>query len=362
MGSLTGTMGQKTRTSRSAEPPKAKTSPKRVRLEDVAAAVGVSIATASRAFSKPEVVSPEIREMIRQASDRLGFRPSAVAGSLANFQSRIVGVIVPRLRTSIFPETLEAIDIALSRAGYQIMVGQHEHHMDREQAVVTAILDWSPAAIVLTGVNHLPDTVTKLKSLGRPVVEMWDLTDKPIDTVIGFSNREVGRCAARHLIEGGRRRLVFVVGANMSLDLRAGERCEGFMEVAREAGLPQPRVLALTERSTAAGGVQAIARLLDENRSEPRPDGIAFSTDLLALGGLHEAARRGIKVPDDIAFIGYGDTEFAPFANPPLTTIRPPRWEIGEEVGAHLAHRLSNPNVRGEIVDLGFKLVVRTSA
>jgi LacI family gluconate utilization system Gnt-I transcriptional repressor len=148
----------------------------------------------------------------------------------------------------------------------------------------------------------------------------------------------------------------------MSLDLRAGERCEGFMEVAREAGLPQPRVLALTERSTAAGGVQAIARLLDENRSEPRPDGIAFSTDLLALGGLHEAARRGIKVPDDIAFIGYGDTEFAPFANPPLTTIRPPRWEIGEEVGAHLAHRLSNPNVRGEIVDLGFKLVVRTSA
>lgn len=329
----------------------------RVRMEDVAAVAGVSVATVSRAFGRPDTVSEALRSRVLEAAERLGFRPSVLAGSLASARARIVGVVVPSLLTSFFGMTLEALAARLGPAGYQMMVGHHEYDLEREEALVAASLDWSPAAMVVTGVTHSRGTLSRLARASCPVVEMWELAERPIDTAVGFSNREAGRAVARHLIAGGRRRLAFVGGA-MARDLRAAARAQGFAEAVVEAGLPPPRVQTLEERSSTAGGVAAFAALMDGR--EP-PEAIAFSNDFLALGALFEAQRRGMRIPGDVALAGYGDLEFAANATPSLTTVRPPHAAIGTAVAEHLLRRFEDPDAGGEIVDLGFELVARES-
>ncbi|MDX6750150.1 LacI family DNA-binding transcriptional regulator (plasmid) [Geminicoccaceae bacterium 1502E] len=326
-------------------------------MEDVAAVAGVSVATVSRAFGKPDSVSPELRRRVLESAERLGFRPSVLAGSLASARARIVGVVVPSLLTSFFGMTLEALAGRLGPAGYQMMVGHHEYDLEREEALVAASLDWSPAAIVVTGATHSRATLSALARAECPVVEMWELSERPIDTAVGFSSREAGRAVAHHLIAGGRRRLAFVGGA-MGRDLRAAARGQGFVEAAREAGLPEPRVEALEERSSTAGGIAAFARLMDSG--EP-PEAIAFSNDFLALGALFEAQRRGVRIPEDVALAGYGDLEFAANSTPTLTTVRPPHRAIGTAVADHLLRRFEDPEAGGEIIDLGFELVARAS-
>jgi len=329
----------------------------RVTMDEVARLAGVSTSTVSRVLREPGAVSDDLAGKVRSAVDRLGYVPNLMAGGLAAARGRTVGVIVPSILNSFFAGTIDTLSGLLSSAGWQVLDGSTDYSESREEALVEAFLAWSPAAMVLTGLRHSQRTVRLLRAARIPVVEMWDVSDGPIDIAVGFSHREAGRTMTQYLIEKGRRRIVFV-GAIMSSDQRAAQRAEGHREAMTAAGLPVTAI-DLPGRSSVALGGPALADLLAR---QVEMDALYFSNDVLALGALFECHRRGIAVPSRLSIAGFGDLDFAASCVPPLTTIRPPREAIGRETAAILLARFAGQTHLRRAVDLGFELQVRRSA
>jgi len=330
----------------------------RAQMADVARIAGVSTSTVSRALRHADAVSPELRARVAAAIESLGYVPNSMAGGLAAARTRTVGVIVPSLVNSFFSATLEATADALAPHGYQILHGNSDYAPEREEALVGSFLSWSPAAIVLTGRLHSRATLKQLLAAEVPVVEMWELGENPIDTLVGFSHRAVGRAAARHLLDRGRRCIAFV-GAALHQDRRAAQRGAGFFEALREHGDGTERGIALDARASVEGGGRGLAQLLAQH---PDTDGVFFSNDVMMLGGLFECQRREIDVPGRLALIGFGDLDFTAWSRPTLSTLRPPRREIGAAVARHLLDRFADPAAGSTTIDLGFELVIRQSS
>jgi LacI family gluconate utilization system Gnt-I transcriptional repressor len=329
----------------------------RSRMADVARLAGVSTATVSRAIRQPEVVSPAVRGRIQQAIERLSYRRNLVAGALASASSMTIGVIIPSIINSFFAATVEALEEELAGSGYQLMLGNSNYSADLEQQLVTSFLAWSPAAMVVTGRRHNSETNRALLGSGIPVVEMWELSDHPIDSIVGFSHRAVAHLVVRHFAERGARRLGFI-GAYMDHDYRTADRHAGFVEAALQAGYAPPAEVRLPDRASAVGGARAVTEMLDRH---PDVDAIFCSNDIIALGALFEAQRRQLRVPDQLKLCGFGDLEFAAASNPSLTTVRPPRREIGIQIARLLRARLGGTARPGGSFDLGIDLVVRGS-
>ncbi|SEE95726.1 transcriptional regulator, LacI family [Rhizobiales bacterium GAS191] len=329
----------------------------RARMADVAKLAGVSTSTVSRALRQPDTVSAELRRRIDMAVDRLAYLPNLVAGGLASAKSRSVGVIVPSIINSFFSATIEEMADGLRTQGYQLMLGNSRYSEEIEEALVTSFLAWSPAAIVLTGRRHSRGTLRILLNADLPVIEMWECVERPLDTAIGFSNRAVGRAIAEHFIAGGARRLAFI-GAALDRDYRSAERGDGFAAAAASAGLPGIARLDWPERASATTGASALAELM---RAHPETEAVFLSNDVLALGALFECQRQGWKVPDRLRLCGFGDLDFAVSSVPALTTVRPPRGEIGRRTAELLLDRFAGRQQQDRVIDLGFELIVRES-
>jgi len=329
----------------------------RSRMADVARLAGVSTATVSRALRQPDIVSPEVRSRIDDAIERLSYRRNLVAGALASARSMTIGVIIPSIINSFFAATIEALESGMAGSGYQLMLGNTGYSPETERQLVSSFLAWSPAAMVLTGRRHDSDTVRTLITSQIPVIEMWELSDHPIDTIVGFSHRAVGQIVFRHFAERGARRLGFI-GAYMDRDYRTADRHAGFVEAALQAGFAAPAEIRLPERASAMGGAHALKELLAR---DPKVDAVFCSNDMIALGALFEAQRLGRDVPGQLKICGFGDLEFAAACEPPLTTVRPPGREIGVEIAKLLRARLDGAVDSVGIVDLGVDLVPRAS-
>lgn len=328
-----------------------------IRMAEVAQLAGVSPATVSRVMRSPEAVSPLLRGRVQGVANRLGYSPNPIAGSLSGAHSPLIGVIVPTMTNAFFSTTLEALSEKLEVAGYQLMVGFHEYDENREESVVAAYAAWRPAALVVTGVNHSRKTVAMLSEVDCPVVEMWDIDGRPLDTMIGYSNYEAGVKAAEHFLRSGRRKLACVnVGAIR--DPRAAARFNGFYNTARAVEKVTAKQF-FTDGRGVGDGNNIMKTILFEF---PAVDGIFFIGDAMATGAIFETQRQGVRVPDDIAIIGFGDLEPSAYVNPSLTTIRPPHDQIGNAVADHLLQRFKDPKIEGTVLDLGFRKIIRSSA
>lgn len=325
-------------------------------MEDVARLAAVSPATVSRVLRQPNIVSSELAEKVRAAITRLDYLPNLVAGALAAQTVRQVGVIVPSILNAFFSTTVDALTQTLSNAGYQVMLGTTDYRPDREEAVVESFLAWSPAAMVLTGLVHSPRARRLLLDAGVPVIEMWDLGPAPIDLLVGFSHEGVGRAMTRHLLERGRRQIVFL-GADLERDTRAALRRDGYVAAMREAG-HEPLVHAPAERSSVSLGARAFGEAAERF---PALDAAFCQNDVLALGALFEARRRAIEVPAQIAVGGFGDLDFAGQTVPRLSTVRPPARELGRKAGELILEVMAGNRPAQRVHDLGFTLRVRGS-
>jgi len=331
----------------------------RVTMTEVAHAAGVSPSTVSLYLRKPALVSPEIGARIAAVVDELGYVPSLVAGGLAAAGSRVVSIIVPSVRNAFFADTVSALQEELGASGLQLMLGHTDYSAAQEEALVRTALSWSPAAIVLVGMEHTRAARGLLLTTAVPVFEIWECGQSPTDTAVGFHNREVGIAAALHLIERGRTRLAFF-GARMQEDRRAHQRAAGFARAVTDRGVDAPLML---DRPGVAATETGVALLDEALAADPRLDAIACSNDIVALGVLFECQRRGIAVPDQLAVIGFGDLNFSASCVPPLTTIKPPGEAIGRKVGQLIGSRLqgSPRPASPQVFDLGFSLIVRQS-
>jgi LacI family gluconate utilization system Gnt-I transcriptional repressor len=330
----------------------------RARMSDVARLAEVSSSTVSRALRTPEVVSPEVRLRIDDAMRRLSYVPNMMAGTLAAARSRVVGMVIPSIRNSAFATMVEEVTERLSAEGYQMLIGHSNYSLEEEEKLVTSFLSWSPAGIILTGRQHGRGTIGKLMAADIPVVEAWEAGEPTIDSIVGFSHREAGQKVARYFLGQGLTRLATIVAAP-HLDLRAAQRSAGFRDHLREMRGIDPVDIALPDRPSAQGGGEGLAAAL---AADPGLQAVFFSNDMVAMGGLFECQRRGIAVPGDLRICGFGDLSFTASTVPPLSTIRPPRTEIGTRSAEILLGRIRGELEPGQQVnELGVEHIVRGS-
>ncbi|MHC6225881.1 LacI family DNA-binding transcriptional regulator [Pseudomonas sp. X10] len=333
----------------------------RVTLNQVAREAGVSAISVSRYFNQPEQVSPPLRERIQAAVEALGYVPNLVAGGLASARGRIVGMVIPNISGPIFAQTIQAFSDTLSRHGYQLLLASSYFSEEQEESAVRAFLGWSPAALVVTSHFHSSTTEKMLADADIPVVEIWDYRPERAPLQVGFLHHEVGVQACRYLLDKGYRRIAFVQNS-VAGDLSALERRDGYSQTLQEAGLEPWVFVPSADAAPFEAGKQAMQALI---KRQPRPDAIIFANDNLAAGALLAGQRAGLRLPEDMAIIGFGDYAFADMLLPSLTTLRPPSREIGEVAALRVLQRLGVIAHEGEVPQLNLltcELVVRESA
>jgi LacI family gluconate utilization system Gnt-I transcriptional repressor len=325
-----------------------------VTLKDVARVAGVSPITVSRALHRPELVQPSTVETVRKAVDLTGYIPNQLAGALTARRTNLIAAIVPQIANSIFVETIQALSDRLWQSNYQLLLGLSGYPDPREDELLLAILSRRPDGVVLTGIGHSPETRRKLMLAGIPVIEIWDLTPTPIDMVIGFSHERIGETTALHMLDKGYRRF----GLIWANDERSIARRRGLTNTLQKHGITDIPIDLGPNPSTFQLGREGLARLLNQGHAL---DAVVCSSDPLAHGAMAEAQSRGLAIPADLAIMGFGDFDFAAYANPSLTTIRIDKRAIGVLAAETLLNRIAGKPLESQVIDVGFKLVERDS-
>jgi LacI family gluconate utilization system Gnt-I transcriptional repressor len=320
-------------------------------LHDVAKAAGVSLITASRALGNPGVVSAKTIEKVQAAVDATGYIPNLLAGGLKSKRSLMVGGIVPALSVAQFLPTVQALTTELASAGYQLILGQTSYDAGQEESVLNTMIGRQPDGIVMTGLVQSQKARDRLRRSGIPVVETWDLSDRPVDMLVGFSHVKVGGAVGGYFLGKGWKHIGIATGD----DHRARMRRDGFQTtLGREvptAFVPAPSSLEL--------GRRALAELLEK---DPQLEAVCCSSDQLAQGVMVEALARGLRVPQDLAICGFGNADFGAHTVPSISTVHVDGAEIGRLAARLIVARCRGESVAQPVVDVGFRMIERQSS
>lgn len=330
------------------QPPRAPT------LDDVARVAGLSSMTVSRAINTPERVRPETVDRVMSAVKATGYIPNALAGGLATRRSKLVAVVVPQINNSMFVDTIQSLNDALAARGYHMLLCMSGYTPQTEAELVAALLSRRPDGMVLTGIHHSAELKKIVLNASVPVVEIWDSTPTPLDMLVGFSHEKVGQALGHFLQRKGYTR----PGLIWAEDRRAQQRKAGLCEALTLHGFPAPLEIDVPLPARLALGREGLGALLTQGEC----DVVVCSSDTLAQGAIMEAESRGLRVPQDLAVVGFGDLDFAASNRPAITTVSVDRHEIGLRAATLLADRIEGIEPDNVILDVGFTLIERESA
>jgi LacI family transcriptional regulator len=332
------------------------------RLQDVADAAGVSLATASRALAGRDGVSPALAERIRQLAVVLGYVPNAHARALAGAAPAMVGLIVHDVADPYFAEIAKGVLRVADEQQLLVLINQSERRPATELARIRSLRANRVGAIVLAGSGYV-DAAEEAEAAAELLafreaggrVALIGRHGIPVDTVLP-DNAAGGRTAARHLLDLGHRHVAVVAGPpNLST---VADRLDGVRQEVAARGLDpdDPAVLAVEHDTfTRDGGVAATRRVLGRT---PAPTAVLALTDLMAMGALAVLRESGRQVPTDVSVMGFDDVTVAADLAPALTTIRLPMAEMG---ALALDLTLRPPAARPRRRRTGHELVVRAS-
>lgn len=331
-----------------------------VTLADVAKVAGVATITASRALSNPKVVSPEVQLRVREAVIKTGYVPNLLAGGLKSNRSKLIACLVPTISSgSAFMFAVQALTEAFAQAGYHVMLGQRGYDTAHEERLVDAVISRRPDGIVLMGVMQSEVARERLRATGIPIVETFDMTERPIDMLVGFSHVNVGEAIANYFHRIGRRHIAIIAAD----EPRGMARATGLVDAACRLGLANKKndvpTFLVTAPTRMKHGRQGLRTLI---ANYPKIDALYCASDLVGLGALLEAGARGIAVPNDLAVISFGDSDFAADAEPSLTTVHVDSVEIGRRAASMIIEAIKGEQSALKVVDLGFTIIKRDSA
>ncbi|UXH76836.1 LacI family DNA-binding transcriptional regulator [Roseateles amylovorans] len=334
--------------------PKRRRATGRVTLQDVALAAEVSPITASRALRGERGVAVELVERVREAVARLGYVPDPAARALASSRSNQVAVLIPLLSNALFVDLLDEAQRTLLAAGYQSLIGITHYQPEEEEALLRSYLMNRPAGLLVTGFDRTDEARALIQGSGIPCVHvMENRRDEGLYSV-GFSQQSAGHAMTAELRRRGYSRIAF---AAAQLDPRTLQRAAGYRAAMGELHDPALEFMDAAPSSFALGA-ELLERVM---REAPDVDAVFFNNDDLAQGALLQALRRGWRVPEQVAIVGFNDLTGGDQMLPPLSTVRTPRGEIGLRAGEMLVSLMRGDTVPEPCLDLGFELVLRDS-
>jgi DNA-binding LacI/PurR family transcriptional regulator len=330
-------------------------------LDAVALAAGVSRATVSRVVNGSNRVAPETRRIVEKAITRLGYIPNRAARSLVTRRTESVGLVIPEPTTKLFgdpffPRLIRGINSVLGDAGQLLVLLTPQSSHDEEQLgqyLASGHLDGA-MLVSLHGADPLPGF---LADRGVPVVVGGRPTRGSAVDVVDVDNIQGALQAVRHLIGLGRRRILTVTGP---LDMAPSQdRLSGYRSALAEAGIDHDPALELAGDFDQGVARDAVERFI---AAGGKFDAVFAASDAMALGAMSALRRAGLRVPQDIAVVGYDDSPLALFSDPPLSSVRQPIEEMGREMARAMLAQLGASRQVPRSVVLATELVVRGSS
>ena len=307
-------------------------------IADVADRAGVSVTTVSHVLSSRRPVSAATRERVRQAIEELGYRPNELARSMRTQRTSTIGLVIPDITNPFYTSVARGLQDILAPAAYYGIVCNTDAEPAVERAVVEQLVTRRVDGIAFAGYYEHDKDIQPAIAAGIPVVLLGARTPGPGYDAVCSDDHGGGRQAAEYLIERGYRRIAFITGP--AGEGPPAERVAGYRGALAAAKIAADPELVVRVAIGREGGAEAMARLLD--RTDP-PDAVICTNDIVAIGALDTARQRGLRIPRDVAILGFDDIEAAALISPALTTMANPAREIGQAVGRLLLQRLDEP-------------------
>ncbi|MFV0252827.1 MAG: LacI family DNA-binding transcriptional regulator [Beutenbergiaceae bacterium] len=311
----------------STPPERTGASRRRPSVSDVARLAGVSVGTVSNVLNQPDRVAPATRERVQAAITELGFLPNASARQLRSGQISTIGTVVLDVANPFFTEMARGIEDRLSSDDLTLMLASSDENPQREARYLRLFAEHGVRGVLATPSQGSIDGLLALRDLGIPVVLLDTVSPVPELSSVAVDDVRGAALAIDHLLDLGHRHIAFVNGP---LTLRqCADRREGVLRALTTRGLDPAQALtqvAVENLNTDAADA-AVAALLATGRQ--RPTAIFCANDLTALGALRALREAQLRVPDQMAVVGYDDVSFAAMLTTPLTSVRQPTHAIG---------------------------------
>ena len=327
-------------------------------IKDVANHAGVAVGTVSNVLNYPDRVSPKTRDRVQASIEELGFVRNDVARQLRAGHSRTIGLVVLDIGNPFFSSVARAAEDAAAEGGNAVVLGNSGHDARREMHYIDLFEEQRVQGVLISPVTDITKRLSALSERGTKVV----LVDSPA-TEGTFSSVSVddisgGYLATRHLLDIGRRRIGYVAGPQQFHQVT--DRLAGARHAVAEVPGATLEVLQAGDLTVLAG--REVGDALVDRDPALLPDGLFCANDLLALGVMQSLTMlRSLRIPQDVALVGYDDIDFAASAVVPLTSVRQPTGLIGRTAVELLVEQLENPEIGPRQVVFKPELVVRDS-
>ncbi len=327
-------------------------------LTDVARASGVSIATVSRVISHPDKVTRETQIRVRRAMEQLDYRPNRVARRLRQKGGKrhLLGLIIPDIQNPFFAEIARGVEDAAYANQFAVMLCNSDEDLKKEAFYLDVMRDESVDGIILPPINDRDSAVLKFAELGIAMVSVdRSLANSPIDQV-EVDNRQGAIEAVEHLIKLNHRRIGLITGRlNVST---SRDRKLGYDHALAAHGIAMDEQYVRVGDNKQASGYALATELL--SLAKP-PTALFVLNNLMAVGAIEAIHNQGLKIPGDVAIIGFDDLPWAEALDPPLTVVRQPAYEVGRAAVDLLLRRLENPLAPAASLRLRPRLILRRS-
>ena len=327
---------------------------RRTSLKDLAEELGVSIATVSRALRNSHEVGADMKQKVQALAKKLNYRPNPFAQSLRREAPRMIGVVVPNLVTHYYAAVLDGIEETARKAGYSVIsANSHEDHV-REEAAVDNFVSLHVEGIIACLAQDTVDYshFVEINDMGIPLVFFARTCLPELFSSVTANGDEAAQRATDHLIDTGSRRVAFIGGPN-HLDM-VRRRKHGYLESLREHGISIDRTLVVCGKIDYDVAKEATVRLLSR---DDRPDAILAFNDIITYAAFDAIKDMGLRIPQDVAIIGFTEGDTSAFVTPRLTAIMDQSFLTGQKACELLLRNIQgDKRIYKEVVPMTLKI------
>ena len=330
-----------------------------IRLKDIARDLGVSTVTVSKVLRGNTDISDQTRARVLKRMQELDYQPNMLARGLASGRSYTVGLVVPDLVHPFFAEFAKYLGGVLRKSDRALLLASSEENPQIEKQEIRALLSRGVDVLLVASCQTKAKDLQELVEGRTPFLLIDRNLPQLSANFVGSDDFKVGQLATQHLIDIGCKRIAHIGGRNLSPSL---DRLKGYQETLAKHGIKSPPKYVITvERIEEVGdlaGYQAMKELL---KNKQCPDGVFCYNDLTAIGAMAAVREAGLRIPQDIAFVGCGNLRYAPHLRKPLTSIDQSTQQLGERAGEVALELAENPPMEPKRILIEPKLVVRQS-
>lgn len=331
---------------------------KKASIEDVAEVANVSIATVSRVLNKSNKVRQETARRVLKAANELNYRPNHVARRMRvkSSDSLVIGLIITDVGNPFFSELSRGVEDVAYQHKHALMICNTDEEAEKEKFYIDSMLSEKVSGLIIVPSKGNAAYIKELKEQGYPIVCVDRYPDGlNIDTVT-IDNEKGAYLAVKRLTELGHRKIAIICGIK-GVSTTEG-RFGGYEKAMKEAGNEMSDDLIIFENYKESGGRNAMRKLLSQKN---RPTAVFSTNNLMTLGCLEEMYEQNIRIPEDIAIIGFDDMPWSVALNPPLTAVKQPGYELGLNAAELLFKRQNNLDRNTMNMVLNPELIIRKS-